>query len=444
MAKPGRRKQDPLEWEIEAALCPGELIDSEGKDAFVEGLEAVGRKVAAARKAEPARAAALYAAFMAGCQAKADELRDYNPGLEALVLGLCVAWIKASRAAGGPSEETAATLLAWMEGDRYRQLMELRDPIPRALAKAQAGALERALLQRYAAAGTFGGQAGGPPCRRSIYADALRAFYAGRKDADGYVRFAEQDGLTGKDCLAVAGLFRDRGSLGDALAWVERGLGPGGGAPDKSLEEARLAELKRGLLAKLGRGEEALQCAWDGYLRRPDEYTYDELMQYVPRAARADWHEKAMDAAKGKDLSDAIRLYVRAKETVRLGAFIAAQQDAALVGTSHTVLEPAARLMERVHPAVAARLWRAQGMRIVEAAKSRYNNAALFDFQKAKRCYERAGQAGQWRNLVAEVRARHGRKGGFMPDFEAIVADAPPAPRTPFLDAAKERWGRKG
>jgi len=38
-------------------------------------------------------------------------------------------------------------------------------------------------------------------------------------------------------------------------------------------------------------------------------------------------------------------------------------------------------------------LWRAQGMRIINAKKSKYYNAALENFEQARRCYERAGLA---------------------------------------------------
>jgi hypothetical protein len=41
----------------------------------------------------------------------------------------------------------------------------------------------------------------------------------------------------------------------------------------------------------------------------------------------------------------------------------------------------------------AARLWRAHGMCIVKAGKSKYYDAAISDFERARRCYARAGLA---------------------------------------------------
>ena len=53
------------------------------------------------------------------------------------------------------------------------------------------------------------------------------------------------------------------------------------------------------------------------------------------------------------------------------------------------------------HPELAARLWRAQGMRIVDAKKSKYYDAALSNFERARNCYLRAGPGGR----VGEDRA---------------------------------------
>ena len=53
-------------------------------------------------------------------------------------------------------------------------------------------------------------------------------------------------------------------------------------------------------------------------------------------------------------------------------------------------------------------------MRIINAGKSKYYTAALSNFQRAKRCFERVGLMAQWEATVAEVRVDHRRKSGFM------------------------------
>lgn len=70
-------------------------------------------------------------------------------------------------------------------------------------------------------------------------------------------------------------------------------------APNSSMAGHDFAKLKRGLLAKLGRGNEALEAAWAEYREQPSKYSYDDLMKYVPKAERAAWHEEAIEAAKG-------------------------------------------------------------------------------------------------------------------------------------------------
>ena len=90
---------------------------------------------------------------------------------------------------------------------------------------------------------------------------------------------------------------------------------------------------------------------------------------------------------------------------------------------------------------LAARLWRAQGMRIVGAKKSEYYDAALSNFERARRCFEKAGRVTDWEQVVRAVRSEHHRKTGFMAGFEEIVAG--PKERPSFLKRAKARWGAR-
>jgi hypothetical protein len=105
--------------------------------------------------------------------------------------------------------------------------------------------------------------------------------------------------------------------------------------------------------------------------------------------------------------------------------------------------EPVAKKLEKSHPEVAARLWRAQGMRIVNAKKSQYYDAALLNFESAMRCYEKARLAAEWEKTVNHVHAEHHRKTGFMAGFEKIVAGSRPSKKPSFLERAKARWGKR-
>src|SRR5208283_2589983 len=109
----------------------------------------------------------------------------------------------------------------------------------------------------------------------------------------------------------------------------------------------------------------------------------------------------------------------------------------ALEGLSHFVTEPAADLLAEAHPEVAAKLFRAMGMRILNAKKSKYYHEALANFENAKNCYSRAHMSQRWEEVVAEVRRAHYRKVGFMPGFERLVTGRGLGQRLSYLDRAR-------
>jgi len=83
-------------------------------------------------------------------------------------------------------------------------------------------------------------------------------------------------------------------------------------------------------------------------------------------------------------------------------------------------------------------------MRILNAKKSKYYDAALSNFENAKRCYERSSLDRHWEALVADVRRAHHRKAGFMADFERLVAGHGPSDEPSFLERARSRWSAQG
>ena len=117
--------------------------------------------------------------------------------------------------------------------------------------------------------------------------------------------------------------------------------------------------------------------------------------------------------------------------------------DEELEDLSHYRTEPLVRKLERSHPDISARVYRALCMRIVNAGKSKYYDAALDHIEHAKKCYTKAGLDADWQAVVADVRNRHFRKKGFMAGFEDIVAGEPKNLEPPFLERAKARWPRK-
>ena len=264
----------------------------------------------------------------------------------------------------------------------------------------------------------------------------LHALFQAQKDAFSYIRLCQQMGMHGEDCLAIADIFHAKGEASQALSWVRRGLESGG---RREFATYDLEKRERALLSELGRPEEALTLAWKDFDASPGTAGYGELMRYVPEAERSRWHERAMDRAAGGDLRSAIDLYLETRETSRLVDRLQSTTDEALMDVSDYSLGDAAKHLARPHPGVAARLFRAIALQIVDEGRNKNYRSAVSNLKRAKKCYEKAGLVDQWNALVENIRRRHHRKTSFMPKFEKIVQDEP-AEDSSFLDAARKRW----
>ena len=227
----------------------------------------------------------------------------------------------------------------------------------------------------------------------------------------------------------------------EALAWAERGRALDREKQFQSTAAYDLDNLHLELLTRLGREDEALEAAWADFRERPSKYSYDDLMKFAPKAKRREWREKAMEAAKRADLHTSIELFVETKETQRLAELVRGTTDVALENTSHYATEPAAMKLEKPHPELAARLWRAQAMCIVDAGKSKYYDDDAANLERARKCYVRAGLVAEWAETVRQIRAEHHRKPAFMAEFESIAAGAGHGAEPSFLERAKDRWG---
>jgi uncharacterized Zn finger protein len=282
-----------------------------------------------------------------------------------------------------------------------------------------------------------------PEYWRHHWAEFLRAAYLIQKDREAYIALTDETGLSPEDCLALAELDRGSGRIEDALAWVERGRELCGEDPRCWSARLDLAKLRRDLLAALGRTAEARMIAWQEFEQHPNQYTYPDLMRFVEEPELEDWHAKAMNAAERTDLHTRIDLLIAAGEISCLADLIVGTTDETLQNTSHFATEAAAKALEDARPELAARLWRAQGMRIVEAGKSKYYDAALGNFTRAKQCYERAGLGVDWERTVRLVIDHHFRTTGFISGFRAVVSGSYPSEPPSFLDRAKDDWRKR-
>ena len=148
-----------------------------------------------------------------------------------------------------------------------------------------------------------------------------------------------------------------------------------------------------------------------------------------------------MDAAASAGLEPVIGLWLATKEIDRLAARIADTPGARLESLSHYATEPAAEKLSGVHPAAAAKLYRALGVSLVDQGKSQYYEAALAHLSDARRCYEKAGQGAVWKKVAAGLERRHRRKSSFIDGFRRLVGGKPPAEALSFLERARRRRG---
>lgn len=274
-----------------------------------------------------------------------------------------------------------------MEDDPYGFCQRLEHDLVKALDKPGLAAFERLVRARFA--GEERQPAGDSAFARRRWKEVLRTILAARGDVTAYVQLCQEE-LTAADALVIAKMLQARRKPADALPWVARGRALAGRSPG-SLADHHLRMLERELLRKVGRAADALAAAWREFEQHPSTYTYEELVRYVPAAERVAWHAKAMDVAAKADLSAHIELWLKTGERARLVERLCRANNAELEDTSHYTTEPAAAALAEAHPEVAAKVYRALGLRILREKKSKYYGAALSHLEAARRCYERAG-----------------------------------------------------
>ncbi len=443
MRRRKRKQVDPFEQAIERALSPGTVISYNAAWSFLDDVQDVVNEIEMIIKKEPERAAHLFETFIAACHEKADEIDDSSGSFGMLVHDLFRGWIRARQAANHDPDETAKSLLSWMEDDPYGFCHDLDHEVVKVLDKKGLEAFIRQIRSKFESALTLDDRKKSfPVSARRKWGEALKTLLAGQRNVEAYIALCEQTELEPKDCKTIAEMYRSRRRPEDALSWVERGLEFAQLDSRKSCEEHELRELKRALLARVGRPGDALQSAWFEFKAHPSTFTYEELMRYVPSKEKTVWHKKAMETSEKGDLASQIELWLERKEKERLVSRLRRATDNELEGLSHYWTEPLAHKLESTHPDISARVYRALCMRIVNAGKSKYYDAALDNIDHAKKCYAKAGLNADWQAVVADVRERHFRKKGFMARFEDIVSGSPKHIEPPFLERARARWGR--
>jgi hypothetical protein len=440
-----RRHIDPIERSIEQAMEPDRFISCRETSSFVRETERVAVEIEQLIPEQPDRAARLFGTFIGACHLKAEQFDDSGGDLGVLVGRLFQAWTRARQGAGADPAETARLLIYWMKNDPHGYCHHLDREVSKELDRDGLAAFaERIRAELESIAGVENEEQPHRDYNQRWWIGALKTVLAAAGEVEAFVAICERNGLGQEDCKVVADIHVRQALPQEALAWVERGLEMGVSPAGRSIADHDLRVLQRQLLAELGRNEEALISAWSDYEKHPSTYTYEELFRYVPAGKETGWHERAMDAAEDADLSAQIELYLKHRELERVASRVRHAMDDELAEESHYRSEPLAHQLEHSHPDLAARVYRALGMRIVNANKSKYYDEALAHLKRARACYLEAGLAHDWEGVVAEARQRHHRKKGFMAGFEEIVAGVERPPQPTFIELARQRWQEAG
>lgn len=441
-----RDDKDPLMAEIRHELRPGEFIRWDAMSRFTADLQRVQDRIAAlAANGEAERALRLYEVFLAGVYAKIESCDD-DGYLSLFFTSLFCGWIQARQALGRPPQETVHQILNWMKNDQYGFCHRIEKEVVKALETEG----RRLFINHFQGLvdEAMPAESGSPSKPIFEYendvrlpAMRLKEIYRSLNDPQSYAALCEKLGLSPLDCQRLAEMEMSKRNWARALEWVEKGI---------ALEPTRnwhnesslgLERLRPELASHLGGKEDALALAWAEFQNGPNDLSYERLMRFVPKREQPAWRDRAIRAAERATLGSYISLCVKVKDWERLSGKVHSVTPAELEAVSHYSLEPAAKGLTKPEPLAAAKLYRALGLRIVNAGKSKYYDEALRHLQKACDLYGKVGEVSEWEGLVQMVRTAHSRKVGFLVAFERIVAGEPPRSSS-FGSQARERWKR--
>ena len=441
-----KRVEDPLVADIRHELMPGRFVRWDEVPRLVDNLDRVHERLEGLVKAgEAERTIRLYEIFLSGVYAKIEEADD-ECHLSNLFHRLICDWIQARQAAGRPSEETISQLLNWMKNDAFGFCNDIERDVIKALDKKGQELFIghfRQLVEK-----AMPGRSAGPAKAIFEYendlrlpAMSLKKIYESLGDVPSYAALCERLGFSPRDCEHLAEMEISRKHWAEALVWVEKGIALKPTRNWHNEESYHLEALKPEILRHVGRKEDALALAWGDFQGHPSEFAYEQLMRLVPRGEKASWQKRTMAVAEKADLGDFVSLCVKAKEWDRLAQRVHSAKPAELEDLSHFHGEPAAKALAKKDPFAAAKLYRALGLRIVNAGKSKYYSEALEHFEKARELYGGAGKTMEWAAVIDFVRRAHSRKSGFLSAFEQVVSGKSEAAPS-YADEAQARWKR--
>ena len=329
-------KGDPLVKDIERALRPGKFVSYGQSWDFIRELEEAKKGIDALVEGEEAeRAVGLYELFLSACYEKGDEIDDSGGNLGSFFEELFVSWVEARQKSGHNPVETVFRIVKWMENDDYGFCHDIESEV--AITLDQEG--RRVFADHFeekvkTALSEFDPQE--PPyindCPCSVFSPAksLKKIYLATKDIDSYKALCERFVHSPQDCENIATLHQEKGEFKEALEWVDRGL---------NLEKERswgnesayaLSRVRRDLLLKTGRRNDAFEQAWKNFQKCPGLSSYERLMDLAPEKSRPSHHKNALEEAQKSSVSATIDICLEAGELDFLSDFVLSLDDARL------------------------------------------------------------------------------------------------------------------
>lgn len=431
-----QKQADPLIHTIECALDLGQYISYNDSWDFIHSLEDAKNNIDIIVKETPQRAFQLYEIFMHGCCEKIEELDDSSGNMGMFFEDLFCSWVKARQKSKCSPVETLELIRKWKEHDDYGLCHEIEKRLIPVFDKKTIDLFEKTIHSEIEEGqASLDKDSSGSSYRNRYNSEIIKLIYTEKNNFKSYIEYVQKMGMTPKDCEEIAKIFQKKKKYAEAMEWVEKGLK----LNSKNSSSYELGVLMKELLSKLGNKDGALNLAWDDFKKHPSDFSYKDLMKYVPFKGKNDWHNKVIDHIKDGPIEPVLAICVDTKEYGVLVDRILRCRHQTLEEIGHHSTEKAAKLLEKKHPEAAAKIYRALGVRIVNSKKSKYYSVAWEHFEKTKELYLKIGQEKEWDILVSKTLCEHSRKSSFIDGFKEIVAGTKKK-KVSFAERAENRW----
>lgn len=418
---------------INEALNLGSYIAwNEGSD-FVEELEMVHRELVMYSKAQPKKALEYFEVFLAGCLVKGNEVDDSGAELGMFLDDLFQSWARCCANADMKPVEFIRKIAHWIRVDDIGFCCDLEKTVIPALSLQYRSALQNSLEQRLVE--KRADETLEPKNDRLFQYQSnlatLKKLLMSTNNTTALIEAGKRYGFTQADYLALTKIFTSRGKMEEALEWAGRGL-----KYDKGEDHHRdeLEQLRRQLMVKTGRREEAVQEAWEKFERFSSMHTFKDVLACAKRTDKKELMNKALAVFEKSDLRHAVEAFHELGAIDPLIRRIDVTKEEELKKLFYSTAVPIAKSIAKKFPKQAARLYIAQGLDILDHKKSKAYHHAHDYFHQAKTLFEMAGKKEIWLQWVKNIRCEHRLKSGFMPGFEKIVSGTDSIQTPSFMD----------